>query len=136
MTLLAEIALVIVAAGTIVVCLTRLPAGYAPPWRRVVRPPPVAPQPLIDAERLVSMSSSSALTVHAHLRPVLVLIAAHRLAALGYTLDGMGDGAGTALLGTELWDLVRPGRPFPEDRHGPGIPVGELAAMLTVLERL
>jgi len=136
MTLLAEIALLVAAAVAIGVCLSRLPASKPTPWHYSVRPGPARPQPLIDAERLVSMSGTSAMTVHARLRPALVEIAQRRLAARGYALDTMGDVTGAQVLGPRLWDLVRPDRPFPEDRHGPGISTGELASMLTELERL
>jgi len=136
MTLLAEIALLIVAAGIIIVCLTRLPASATTPWRRAAGTTVVRPQSFLEAERLVSMSQANALTVHAYLRAALVPIAAHRLAARGIVLERLDDGAARQLLGPQLWDLIRPGRPFPEDRHAPGIPIGELAAMLTVLEQL
>ncbi len=82
------------------------------------------------------MSSVSAVTVHAHLRPLLVEIATRQLAARGNALERMSDADGVALLGEALWDVVRPGRPFPDDRHGPGIPPGELGAMVAVLEQL
>jgi hypothetical protein len=136
MSLVIEIAVVIAAAAAIAVCLERLPVAAAAPWRRARRPTAVRPQPLAAAERLVSMSEVSALTLHAHLRPVLMQIAARRLAARGYVLEAMDQDTGAQLLGAGLWDLVRPDRPFPEDRHGRGIPVGELASMLTVLEQL
>ncbi|HEX4115959.1 MAG TPA: hypothetical protein VHY18_08810 [Solirubrobacteraceae bacterium] len=136
MRLVAEIALVALAAGAIAVCLSRLPASAAPFWRRASRPEPIRPEQLIAVERLVSISEASALSVHAHLRPILVEICAQRLAARGDRLDAMTDEAGAEILGERLWELVRPGRPFPEDRHGPGIPARELAPMLGVIEQL
>jgi hypothetical protein len=48
----------------------------------------------------------------------------------------MPDAMGRELLGDGLWDIVRPDRPFPEDRHGPGVAPQELRAMLGALERL
>lgn len=136
MRLVAEIALIAVAAAVIGVCLARLPAAAAQRWLRASRPAPERPSQLVDLERLVSKSTVSAVTVHAHLRPLLVEIATRRLAARGNALERMTDPDGVALLGEALWDVVRPGRPFPADRHGPGIPPGELGAMVAVLERL
>jgi hypothetical protein len=74
--------------------------------------------------------------VHAYLRPRLIELASYRLAARGQTLDRMPDATGRELLGDRLWEIVRPGRPFPEDRNAPGVGPPELAAMLEVLERL
>ena len=136
MRLVAEIALIAAAAAVIGVCLARLPAAAAQRWSRASSPAPERPSQLVDLERLVSKSSVSVVTVHAHLRPLLVEIATRRLAARGNALERMSDPDGVALLGEALWDVVRPGRPFPVDRHGPGIPPGELGAMVAVLERL
>jgi hypothetical protein len=74
--------------------------------------------------------------VHAYLRPRLVEIASYRLAARGQALERMPDAVGRELLGDRLWEVVRPERPFPEDRQGPGVRPQELAEMLEVLERL
>ena len=81
-------------------------------------------------------AGTSAVHVHAYLRPLLVEIASRRLAARGQTLERMPDAVARELLGDRLWDIVRPDRPFPEDRHGPGVAPQELRAMLEVLERL
>jgi hypothetical protein len=48
----------------------------------------------------------------------------------------MPEAVGRELLGDRLWDIVRPGRPFPEDRHGPGVSPRELGAMLEVIRQL
>ena len=74
--------------------------------------------------------------MHAYLRPVLVEIATHRLVANGQALDRMSDVTGRRILGDDLWEIVRPDRGFPEDRHGPGVNPQTLEAMLDVLERL
>lgn len=136
MRLLAEIALIVVAAGVIAACLARLPAVAAPRWPRLAHPAPARPQQLAELDTLVSTSTTSALTVHARLRPLLVEIVSRRLAARGDALDRMTDRDGVALLGEPLWEIVRPARPFPEDRSGPGITLPELEVMLVALERL
>jgi hypothetical protein len=134
--LLAEIALVAVAAVGISVCLAQLPGGATARWRRARTSEPPRPGQLIVLERLVASAGSSSLHAHAYLRPMLVDIASYRLAAHGQTLDRMPDPVGRDLLGDGLWDLVRPGRPFPEDRHGAGVSTQQLRAMLDMLARL
>lgn len=135
MTLLAEIALVTCAAIAVVACLALLPEATRSRGRVPARQP-APPEQLVRLERLISMSSSSALQVHAYLRPLLAEIASQRLATRGQTLERLSDAAGRDVLGERLWELVRPGRPFPEDRHGPGVASAELSTMLEVLERL
>jgi hypothetical protein len=136
MRLVAEIALVAVAAAAIAVCLRALPARAMPRWRPASVVPPPRPDQLTELERLVSRSTADAVTVHAYLRPVLTEIASRRLVAHGYALDQMPATAGRELLGEQLWEIVAPGRPFPQDRYGPGVTLGELRAMLDVLQAL
>ncbi len=136
MRLLAEIALVVIAGVGVSVCWARLPRSASIRWRRARTADPSRPGQLVALERLVSGAASSALQVHAYLRPVLVEITSRRLAAHGQALARMPDVRGRQLLGDDLWDIVRPARPFPEDRHGPGVSPERLGAMLEVLERL
>lgn len=135
MTLVAEIALVLLAAIGLGICVTLLPGA---PARRRGRPAPPSPRPapLVALERLVVTAGTNAVQAHAYLRPRLVEIASYRLAARGQTLERMPDAVGRELLGDRLWEVVRPDRPFPEDRRRPGVRPPELAAMLEVLERL
>jgi hypothetical protein len=134
--LAAEIALVVLAGIGLAVCVALIPAG--PTRRPRARPAPPSPRPgqLVALERMVVTAGASAVQVHAYLRPRLIEITAYRLAARGQTLDWMPADVGRELLGDRLWDIVRPGRPFPEDRNAPGVRPPELAAMLAVLERL
>lgn len=136
MRLLAEIGLVALAGIAVAAILALLPDARPARRRRRVAPAPDRPDQLVALERLVISAGTSAVQVHAYLRPVLVEIASRRLAARGQTLERLPDPAARALLGDRLWDLVRPDRPFPEDRHGPGVSAHELGAMLAVLERL
>jgi hypothetical protein len=135
-TLLAEIALVTCATIAVVACLALLPEDTTRSRGRLPARQPAPPQRLVQLERLVSMSGSSALQVHAYLRPLLAEIASQRLAGRGQTLERLSDAAGRDVLGERLWEVVRPDRPFPEDRHGPGVSSAELSAMLEALERL
>jgi hypothetical protein len=134
--LLAEIGLVVLAGVVVAVCVSLLPDARPTGGRRRAAPAPPRPDQLVELERLVVSAGTSAVQVHAYLRPLLAEIAARRLAARGGTLERMPDAAGRELLGDRLWDLVRPDRPFPEDRQGPGVAPQELRAMLGVLERL
>jgi hypothetical protein len=135
--LLVEIALVVLAGVGVAVCVALLPDTRPTGRRRGPAPPASRPAQLVSLERLVvSSGANGAVHAHAYLRPRLIEIVSHRLAAHGRTLNRMSVAVGRELLGDRLWDLVRPGRPFPDDRHGPGVSSVELEAMLEVLERL
>lgn len=135
MRLLAEIALIAIAAVGGAVCVARLPRAEAGSRHR--RPPEQSrPEQLIAVERLIVNAQSTQLNAHAYLRPVLAEIASRRLGGHGHALETMPDERGRRLLGELLWDIVRPGRPFPEDRSAPGISSAQLGEMLDVLEGL
>jgi hypothetical protein len=134
--LVAEIGLIVLAGVAVAACVALLPDARPTRGRRRAAPAPARPDQLLELERLVVSAGASALQVHAYLRPLLVEIASRRLAARGRTLARMPDEAARELLGDRLWEIVRPDRPFPEDRQGPGLAPQELRAMLGVLERL
>ncbi len=102
-----------------------------------LRPPRMEdaqPAQLATTARRVELGVARAADLHFHLRPMLREIAAARLASRhGVDLDSP---AARALLGDEAWEVVRPGRPAPEERFGPGIPVEELGRILDRLERI
>jgi hypothetical protein len=133
--LLAEIALVTIAAVGVAGCVVLLPRTRTAPRRRAA-PPPARPAQIVRLERLVTTAATSAAHTHAYLRPVLAEIATPRLAARGIMLDRIDPRTGREMLGDELWDLVRADRPFPEERDRPGVSIDELGAMVDVLERL
>jgi hypothetical protein len=135
-SLLVEIGLIALTAVAVAVCLALLPDPRPSRRRAPAVLPPSRPSQLHAVERLAASAGTSALQVHAYLRPVLVEIASHRLAARGQTLERMPDEIARELLGDQLWETVRPDRPFPEDRHGPGVRPEELSAIVDVLERL
>ena len=136
MTLPAEIALIVLAGIGVAICVALLPTP--PPLRRRKAAPAGLPRPqqLVALERLVSTAATSAVAAHAYLRPQLVEVVSRRLAVRGQTLARLPEATGREMLGDQLWDLVRPGRSFPEDRHGPGVGPQELTAMLEVIRRL
>ena len=136
MTLLAEIALVVLAGIAVATCVTLLPAPRPLRRRTPVATGSSRPQQLVALERLVITAGPSAVSAHAYLRPLLIQIVSHRLAARGQTLERMPEATGRQMLGDQLWDIVRPDRPFPQDRHGPGVGPQELGGMLEVIRRL
>lgn len=118
-----------------VAMLVAIPAA---PQRRRSKPrpaPPLRPEDLERVERLVVTGRSTAAEVHLRLRPVLREIAAARLRRRGVQLN-LSRSDARELLGEELWELVRPDRPRPEDLRGPGISLELLAAMTDRLEAL
>ena len=136
MTLLAEIALIVLAGIAVATCVTLLPTPRPLRRRTPVAQGSSRPQQLVALERLVTTAGSSAVSAHAYLRPLLIQIVSHRLAARGLALERMPEAMGRAVLGDHLWEIVRPDRPFPEDRRGPGVQPRELGAMLEVIRRL
>jgi len=91
---------------------------------------------LARLEREVALGTASAFDAHVRVRPHLRQVAAHRLASRrGLDLD-TGAPATRALLGEELWELLRPDRPPPADRFGPGLPLASLRSALDRLERI
>ena len=136
MTLALEIALIAIAAVAAAICVALVPAGPSRGPRRAPPRKPSPPQQLLELERLIGSAGASELQLHAYLRPLLAEIASTRLAARGITLERWSDEAGPPLLGERLWERVRPDRPFPEDRRGPGLSNDELARMLDALEAL
>jgi hypothetical protein len=110
--------------------------GERSPYDRALRRrerSPARPGELAKLEREVLLAAGTSFDLHFRLRPVLREIAAHRLSTRrGLALDG-GSPEVPALLGDELWEVVRPGRESPDDRFAPGLP---LAALRRALDRL
>ena len=92
---------------------------------------PRRPAELDRLERELTMASAAAFDLHARLRPLVTEIAAVRLAARGVRLED-----GEHELGEDVWELVRPDRPTPTDRHAPGIPAKSLRRVVERLETL
>jgi hypothetical protein len=132
-----------VASSLLIVLPVLLPAGLgASAFERAVRsgrpPAPVAPSSLQRTERDVVLATGRAGSsdLHHTLCPLLRELASYRLGAgQGVDLDAQPDQA-RALLGDDLWDLVRADRPAPERRNAPGLPVKDLARAADRLESL
>jgi hypothetical protein len=87
------------------------------------------------AESLVVIALSNAGDVHWRLRPVLRDVAAAGVQGRGVDLDG-DPAAARALLGDEVWELVRADRPRPSDTFAPGLSPAALDRVVAVLEDL
>ncbi len=94
------------------------------------------PAGLVRLEREVTMAGSAAFDVHFRLRPALQELAGELLSARrGIDLEQNPDRAHAAL-GDDAWELVRPDRPQPPERHGAGIGEAELDRVVTALEHV
>jgi hypothetical protein len=127
MSLALEILTLVIGAVAMALVLPRAPRlPVGPQASRPVRP--------ADLERVESIvtARSVASGVHTTLRPLLVEIAATRLGRR----RALTPADAKALLGDELWDLLRPDRPRPEDPAGPGLSVDQLEQMTWRLEQL
>jgi hypothetical protein len=91
---------------------------------------------LAAIDRLLSMSIASAQDEYVRLRPLVREIARQRLADhTGVRLETAPEAA-AAILGPEIWELVRPDRERPADQHARGIAPARLRAMVEALERI
>lgn len=98
-------------------------------------PPPETPA-FAGMERELDLSAATAEYAHRRLFPLLRAAAAARLALRhGIELERRPVLA-RQLLGEQTWDLLRPDRPEPPDRHAPGPQRDEIAAVIARLEAL
>ncbi|MGH3002935.1 MAG: hypothetical protein ACRDM1_09810 [Gaiellaceae bacterium] len=112
-------------------------AGDAVPKRRrsefdralAAAAPQERPLPELErVEREVTLATASAYDLHVRLLPHLREIATARLARTGRR-------PGPDTLG-RWWELLRPDRPSPDNRFGPGISQADLRALVADLERM
>jgi hypothetical protein len=120
-------------------------AGLRRTFPRAARPhrgrggrgrPAEQPRSLVQLENEATLGVADALDLHYRLRPHLRLVAAGLLEGRrGVALDDEPEAA-RRLLGEETWELVRPDRPVPSDRHAPGLAPDGLERIVLSLERL
>jgi hypothetical protein len=126
-------------AATVALLRAEQPEGGPSAFEAALRRPEHEPSRLPElarAEREVTLAAASAFDLHYRLRPALREAAGGLLAARrGIDLDLQPDRA-RALLGEEAWQLVRPDREPPHDRHAPGIGAAELGRVLGALEAI
>jgi len=100
--------------------------------------PAKTPEPveLLRMERDLELGIADATHAQRRLLPLLRAAATARLAShRGVELDRRPDAA-RALLGEDAWELLRPDRQEPRDRHGPGVPRERVAALIERVESL
>jgi hypothetical protein len=84
--------------------------------------------------REVELGTQTAFDLHFRLRPVLVEIAANRLAGRGITLAD--ERRARPVLGDAAWELLRTDREPPRDRNARGIAADELSRLVGSLESI
>jgi hypothetical protein len=135
---------VVLVAGLVLVVLIRHSREYGGPKpasrfeQALHRQKPATPQAveLLRMDRELVLGSADADHAQRRLLPLLRATAAARISARhGFELERRPEAA-RALLGEEVWELLRPDRPEPEDRHGPGVPRSRIAAVIERVESL
>lgn len=112
------------------------PAGRFEQAFRERKSPTAQPVELLRMERELILGTANADHAHRRLLPLLRSAAAARLAARhGLKLERRPETART-LLGEDVWELLRPDRPEPKDRHGRGLPQRQIAAVIEKVESL
>ena len=112
------------------------PASRFEATLRSKKPPPPEPVELLRMERELVLGSADADHAHRRLLPLLRGTATARISAHhGFELERRPEAA-QALLGDDVWELLRPDRPKPEDRHGPGVPREQVIAVIEQVESL
>jgi hypothetical protein len=132
---------IVVVAAIALVLLVRDSGGARRPSRFEAalpgrKEPPQQPVELLRMERELELGIADATHAHRRLLPLLRAAAEARLASRrGVDLDRRPELA-EALLGTDVWELLRPDRPEPSDRHGPGVPRESVTAVIERVESL
>lgn len=88
-------------------------------------------RPVHEVERMtreVTLGAATAYDLHMRLLPQLRQIAQARLERSGRSMSPETLG--------RWWDLLRPDRPAPDDRHAAGISPSDLKALVSDLERM
>jgi hypothetical protein len=135
--------LVIVAALVLVALIreSRERGGPVPPSRfeqalRRRKPATAQPEELVRMEREILLGIADADHAHRQLLPLLRATAGARLAARHGLEPGRRPELERELLGEEVWQLLRPDRPEPADRHGPGPAQEQVVAVIEKVESL
>jgi hypothetical protein len=97
---------------------------------------PLRPPELVRTERELTLGMATAGHAQRRLLPLLRDAAAARL-AVGHGVElGRQPDSARALLGDEVWELLRPDRPEPVDRNAPGLSFARVEAVVAKLESL
>lgn len=132
------VALVIALLAFVGIVRAAYPTTPSPFTASLRQPQPIAARPgaLVRLEREVSMAGSTAFDVHYRLRPALIELAVGLLSSRrGIDLAQEPERA-HAVLGDDVWELVRPDRPQPLERGGTGISNAHLERVVVALEQV
>jgi hypothetical protein len=123
--------------GVVVSLRAVLRPGARSPFEAALAAQPLQPDRLRSLESVEHdciQGLANPVDLHRRLRPRLREIAAQRLVARhGIDLDQRPEAA-RAVLGEELWELVRADRPRPDELTGPRLDAAGLRRALDVLE--
>jgi hypothetical protein len=97
--------------------------------------PRARPASLARVEREVTLATGTAFDVHFRLRPMLQSLSAGLLLRRGVDVE-RDPARAEMLLGPDVWELVRPDRPAPEDRTAPGVRIETVERVVADLERI
>ena len=93
------------------------------------------PASLARLEREVALAGGTAFDVHYRLRPTMQRLASGLLLRKGVDLERSPERA-EALVGPDVWELVRPDRKAPDDRAAPGLRLEAVERAVDGLEQL
>jgi len=105
-------------------------------WLRVPVEVNVRPPQLVRIEREITLGSLTDAHLHRSLLPLLREAAATRLAAHHDVDLARRPEEARRLLGDDVWEVLRPGRPEPLDLSGAGMSLRKIGALVGTLERL
>ena len=135
---------IVVVAALVLVSLIRhsrededpAPASRFEQALRERKPAASQPEELLRMDRELVLGSADADHAQRRLLPLLRSVAAARISArYGFELERRPEAA-RELLGEDVWELLRPDRPDPEDRRGPGVPSKRIVAVIERVESL
>ena len=132
------VALVVALLAFLAAVLAAYPSTPSPFVMSLRQPLSAATRPaaLARLEREVSMAGSTEFDVHFFLRPTLIDLAGGLLSSRrGIDLEE-DPARARAVLGDDVWELVRPDRPQPFERLGTGIDPARLESVVSTLERI
>jgi hypothetical protein len=141
--LLVHIYVVVVVGGMLLALAVRLARSLGPPGpstfeRGLVPAAERAARAgqLEQLEREVTLGRQSAWDLHARLAPTLRETAGALLATRRGVDLQREPARAAAVLGPDAWELIRPHRGAPDDRHEPGVDLVHLDRAVASLERL
>ena len=113
-----------------------VPASRFEQALRKRKPTTAQPEELLRMEREILLGIADADHAHRQLLPLLRTTVAARLAARHGLEPDRRPELERELLGDEVWELLRPDRPEPTDRHGPGLREEQVVAVIEKVESL